>query len=239
MGNAGDSLDAEKPADEKQIHQVWENLYERIVAALDAGERKEVLSLSRKLHEHACQVHDFMMTYSSGLLSHVYRCYGQVVLEDVLAKVMDPDAMQLDSDMPFREKVVSIVNYMRAHLKPFKLVEDDEKVTFFADPCSSGGRLVLNGFYHNDSNGELVNDRQPITYGREELPVYCCHESAMEIAMIKRDGVPLFIVDPAKDIGRVPCHVHIYKRPRDIPEHFYRRLGLKKPEDIIAISREA
>jgi hypothetical protein len=52
----------------------------------------------------------------------------------------------------------------------------------------------------------------------------------MERASIRATGAPLFIVDPAENLGVEPCKTYLYKDPRDIPEHFYTRLGLEKPD---------
>ena len=49
-------------------------------------------------------------------------------------------------------------------------------------------------------------------------------------------GVPLFIVDAPEDVGITPCKIYVYKNPAEIPEAYYQRLGLEKPEDLIAIS---
>jgi len=56
----------------------------------------------------------------------------------------------------------------------------------------------------------------------------------MELSSILRTGVPLFIVDPPEDVGISPCKVYVYKNPADIPGKYYERLGLDKPEDLIA-----
>ena len=68
-----------------------------------------------------------------------------------------------------------------------------------------------------------------ITYGRESLPVYCCHEPAIEIASIQKTGVPMFIVEPSDELGVKPCKTYLYKNSAGIPERFYTRLGLEKP----------
>ncbi len=122
------------------------------------------------------------------------------------------------------------------HLQPFRVVEDDEKVTFLPDPCPSGGRLMLEGHYDPPRNGSYVTKPGALTYGRDNLPIYCCHEPAMELSSIEKTGAPVFIVDPAKDIGKTPCKIHVYKDPKNIPEKYYKRLGLERPEDLIAIS---
>jgi hypothetical protein len=58
--------------------------------------------------------------------------------------------------------------------------------------------------------------------------VYCAHEAAMDKIGIEEDGHPLFIIEPAAELGRDYCSVLIYKDPEKIPEKYYERLGLKK-----------
>ena len=81
-----------------------------------------------------------------------------------------------------------------------------------------------------DSDGLVVEGPRPLTYGRDTLPVYCCHEPVMERASIEATGVPLFVVDPSDRLGEEPCRTYLYKDPAKIPERFYERLGLTKPK---------
>ena len=39
----------------------------------------------------------------------------------------------------------------------------------------------------------------------------------------------LVITEPAAELGRDYCVLKIYKDPKDIPAHYYERLGLTKP----------
>ena len=35
----------------------------------------------------------------------------------------------------------------------------------------------------------------------------------------------------AEEIGKEPCLRYVYKKPEDIPERFYKRLGKKRPQN--------
>lgn len=235
-----------KREEKADTEQLWSQLMTQIDEAKSSENWQQLYSVCQQFQDDGVRVHDHMMTHVTGLLSHVYRQYGEPVLASLLTDIMNPEGMQLSPDMEFRERVETIIKFTRVHLQPFKLLEDKEKVTFIADPCPSGGRLVLQGSYadgndnsheksdESSAKGVQIQGPTPLSYGRETLPVYCCHEPAMEMALIEKEGAPLFVVDPSNDIGRVPCHVHMYKRPQDIPEPFYQRLGLNKPEDLIA-----
>jgi hypothetical protein len=218
------------------LAEQWQAKIKDIKSLLETGESSNACRLARELYTHALGVHDGMMSRVSALLSILYENYGEDVLAKVLDKVMRPETMDPGGKLPFREKVEKIIHFTRVHLLPSKIVEDDEKVTFMPDPCPSGARLVRGGHYEAPRNGVYVKGPGPLTYGRKDLPVYCCHEPAMEISSIRKNGVPIFIVDPPEDIGVTPCKVYIYKNPRDIPAAYYQRLGVSKPDEFSTIS---
>lgn len=89
--------------------------------------------------------------------------------------------------------------------------------------------MIAAGHYAPPRADLIVEGPHPLTYGRDEIPVYCCHEPVMEKASFEGTGVPLFVVDPAERLGFETCKTYLYKRAEDIPERFYTRLGLEKP----------
>lgn len=214
----------------------WNTELEGIREAVDAGETSSAEARCRALYDQALTTHDGLMSRVAALLSVLYEEYGDEVLTRVLNKVMRPELMDPDGKLPFRDKVEKIMHFTRVHLLPFSVEEDDEKVTFHTDPCPSGARLIRGGHYQAPRNDSIVRNPGPLTWGRPELPVYCCHEPAMERSSILRHGVPIFIIEPSEDIGISPCKTYIYKNPRHIPEAYYRRLGLNKPDNLIAVS---
>ena len=151
--------------------------------------------------------------------------------------VMNPSAMDPDGKLPFKDKVEKLIFFTRLHLLPFSVSEDDEKMTFMPDPCPSGARLIQQGHYQSPRNAALVVEQGPLTYQQKDFPIYCCHEPAMEISSLKATGVPVFIVDPSDQLGVTPCKVYVYKRVSEIPEAYFTRLGLRRPEDLLARSR--
>jgi hypothetical protein len=228
-------------APERQIETAgvakrWSAELATIEQLIEVGSDSEACERARTLREQALTLHDGIMSRVTALLSIVYEDHGDEQLNWVLSEVMKPESMDPDGKLPFREKVENIMRFTRSHLLPFTVREDDEKVTFMPDPCPSGARLIRAGHYDSPRNNAVVQGAGPMTYGRPDLPVYCCHEPAMELSSALRTGVPLFIVDPPEDVGISPCKIYVYKNPAEIPEAYYLRLGLKKPEDLIAIS---
>lgn len=218
----------------RQLFSAWDESKNALLAAAEQNNAEKLIQGSQKWHAGALAAHDAYMNYAAVLISELTRRLGPESMQQTLTEVMDVEAMGIRPDMRFRERVERLIKFTRMHLLPFKLVEDDEKMTFIADPCPSGGRQVLAGLYQEGSPGEVIETRSPATYNRSSLPAYCCHESAMEAASIRRFGSPVFIVDPADQLGLQPCHVYVYKEPENIPSRYYHRLGLTREGDLIA-----
>ena len=214
----------------------WNLELDNIEALIDTENHTEASQRATDLRVEALALHDGIMSRVTALLTIVYEDNGDKDLQWVLSQVMKPGSMDPDGTMPFREKVENIMLFTRSHLLPFTVTEDDEKITFMPDPCPSGARLIRDGHYESPRNNAIVREAGPLTYGRAEMPIYCCHEPSMELSSTLRTGVPLFIVDPPEDVGISPCKIYVYKDPAEIPEAYYQRLGLKKPEDLIAVS---
>lgn len=212
----------------------WEDNAAALVNAARNEDADAISTLFKQWHADALSVHDSYMNYAAVLVSEVARRCGQDAMQQVLTEIMDPEAMDMQPETPFRQRVETLIRYTRFHLLPFRLVEDDEKITFIASPCPSGGRQLLAGLYERGKPGELISGKSPVTYGRQELPAYCCHESALEAASIQRFGHPLFVVEPSAQLGHLPCHVHVYKDASQIPDRYYRRVGLHKRDGLIA-----
>lgn len=199
----------------------------------DASELGTLLTELRELYDRILARHDGLMSRVNALLSILHREHGQGTVEKVISEVMRPEVMDPDGTMPFREKVESIILFTRVHLLPFTLTEDAEKMTFMPDPCPSGGRLIQQGHYDSPRNDAIIEEPSNLTWQQADFPIYCCHEPAMERSSILKTGMPVFLVDPSNDLGRVPCKTYIYKNPADIPERFFERVGLSKQEHLI------
>lgn len=221
--------------------KLWQAEFPRLKAAMltvvmPSGEGSAIVADVFTLHGHALKIHDGMMSRVNAMLSIFYREYGDQALQALLQEVMNPSAMDPDGSLPFKEKVEKLIFFTRLHLLPFTVSEDDEKMTFMPDPCPSGARLIQQGHYDPPRNGARVAEASALTYQQKDFPIYCCHEPAMEMSSLKATGVPVFIVDPSEQLGVTPCKVYVYKNVSDIPAQYFERLGLKRPEDLIARS---
>ena len=221
---------------EKDWSQKWLQDCQIIKAEFERENAASIKNLCRAFYDEAVAVHDGLMSRITGLLSEYYRSYGSEVFEIMLCKAMNHgEGMDPEGTMPFREKVEQMIQFARVHLNRFELVEDDEKVTFIQGCCGSGAKQVRQGLYEAPRDGARIKQASSVTYGFKDFPVYCCHEPVMEYTSLKRNGVPVFIIDPAKDIGVQPCKIHMYKNPATIPDYYYERVGLDR-NDIISSS---
>ncbi len=226
----------ERQVETRGVAKTWLAELESIQSLIDAGNTEEASERGKGLREQALKLHDGLTSRVSALLSIIYEAHGEQELQRVLNVVMKPESMDPNGKISFRQKVENIMRFTRCHLLPFTVIEDEEKVTFMPNPCPSGARLIRAGHYESPRNNSIVRDIGPMTYGRAEMPIYCCHEPAMEISSALRTGAPIFIVDPPRDIGISPCKIYDYKDPASIPEKYFQRLGLSKPEGVIASS---
>lgn len=212
----------------------WKAECQSIIAAIEAGETENILSRANALHQDALLRHDRGMSRVSALLSFIGRSAGVEGLDDALREAMASDMI---GNASFRERAESLMHFTRVHLQTFDLVEDEEKLTFICPICPSGGRMIADGHYEAPRSDYIVPGPHPLTYGRDEIPVYCCHEPIMETTSFEGTGVPMFIVDPAPELGKGPCKTYLYKNPEAIPEHFFTRLGLEKPATSLTRSK--
>ena len=214
-------------ADAVAVSERWRREGKAILAMLDAREDAEAMSRARRLHDDALASHDLGMSRVSLLLSWITRRHGSEAVGAALEVAMSADML---GNASYRERAEALMHFTRVHLQTFELREDDEKLTFLCPVCPSGGRMIQAGFYDEPRNDAHVVGPSSLTWGRESLPAYCCHEPVMEKASIENTGVPLFVVDPPERLGIDPCPTYLYKNPADIPERFYARLGIQKPE---------
>lgn len=215
-----------EPADPDRIDR-WRAAGAEIAASIEAGQNGDAQARAQALQEEALRSHDRGMARVSALLSWITRNKGADAVEAALEVAMGADML---GDASFRERAEALMHFTRVHLQSFSLTEDDEKITFLCPVCPSGGRLLQEGHYAPPRQGEHVPGPRAVTWGRDSLPVYCCHEPIMEKASIEATGVPLFVVEPSERLGVDPCPTYLYKDPAAIPARYYERVGLEKPD---------
>lgn len=208
---------------------------DRIRQAIREGDFERAREAFDQMHDEGVVfLHDGFFTWIAGDLTWIYDKYGEAGLKDALdcvgdlmRKTMMPSLPQKEADVTAR----NIAAMLRGVCKQqFTMEEDEEKVVFNLCPCGNGGRLVDMG-YNPDVGLARLQGPCPLSYGQDELPIFCSHCAKKELRDFEELGHLQLI--HAADLDGQPkgtsCQLVLYKDPDDIPERYYERLGLEKP----------
>ena len=117
--------------------------------------------------------------------------------------------------------------------------EFNDRIELQFNPCGSGGRAYRGS--PEDGTGSrmespyryrAIEGAYDFTWNKKGICTYCAHCCVLtEKRPAEEFGYPVRIVEPPSypENKDAKCKYIIYKDPRDIPEHYYRRLGLEKP----------
>jgi len=203
--------------------------------AIEAGDAKLAKKLSRRMYNEFLSQHDGYRNWVTSLFSEIGRRFGDVVLDEMMLATVKSwwlpnlNAMAERTQGDRRAQAKMFAAGLRGHLQKMLVSEDEQKVTIEMKPCGSGGRLVTEGKYEGENAFYKVPGPNKMSYGKRDFPVYCAHEAAMEEIDIDKNGRPFVVVEPAEEIGKQTCKFIIYKNPDDVPDHYYERLGKRKP----------
>ena len=227
---------AKKEMTPEQLAKLGRPRMERAIEHVENGDRENAIKEIKGMFGEFQSMHDILRDWIAAIYSYVYQQDGDQALYDLNKAACSfwlEGLMKLYPSAEPQRKAQMLAAGFRGHLVPLSVEEDDEKFTLQMLPCGSGGRLRTSGGYDPPKNLALVKKAQPMTFFKENFPVYCTHCAFQEIIPIETLGYPMFITDcPDGDkIGVEPCRVYIYKDHRDIPEKFYERVGKKKPEN--------
>ena len=218
-----------------QLREMERRTVDRLTDAIDAGDPDKAKKIAHRMYNEFLSMHDLYRNWITGTLSEVAERYGDEALDDIMVEGVrawwEPIVESLPQgpeSMP--AKVKMFVAGLHGHLQPLGITEDDEKIEIKLRPCGSGGRLISEGKYEGPNAFHTIKKGQPLTYGRENYPVYCAHEYAMEKIDIQKNGRPFCVVEPAERLGKDYCSMMVYKDPEQIPLKYYKRIGMEKPE---------
>ena len=214
--------------DKREIETPTVLLIEEAIDRGDAASAKKLLHLMAGDWERN---KTYSINWIAQLLSFIGRRMGEPAVEEALRDLGERflRARRSDSvDVDPRKRMEGVVRGMKANGADVSLSEDDEKfVVSFR--CGSGGMLIDSGAYEAPRDYLTLRARGPVTFGRDELPVYCAHCSVNnESQPIEWDGTPATIEFPPEQPGERCVH-HIYKSRDAIPDEIYRRAGKEKP----------
>ena len=115
------------------------------------------------------------------------------------------------------------------------VIEEQDRYIIRMDPCGSSGRMrrgdPVDGTpsrLEAPYNFGVTKEAHDWSWGQAGVPYYCLHCAVNKILPMEWDGHPLWVMDYDTDPEK-PCQWCFYKSFDLIPEHYYTRLGFKKP----------
>ena len=223
--------------------KIGKDIDAKIRSAILENKRSAAAGLMHKLHAALKPVHDPIPDLCWLWMTLIAQQQGEQALYDLMIRSgerMRGRSIKAIPTTPVLEQVLTHAAFMRGHRSgpeergDIKIVEDDEKYVMEFDACGSGGRMrrrSLDGLPPRQSppfNFGTTSASHPMGWGRTDVPYYCTHCSVWsEIMTTDSIGYParITLFDPD---GTKPCAWVFYKRPEDIPEEYFTRIGRKR-----------
>ena len=214
--------------DTREIETPTSQLIEEAIDAGDGARAKKLLHLMVGDWERN---KDYSINWIAQLLSFIGRRLGEPAVEEALRDLGDRFVRpRRGAPADARKRMEGIARGMKANGADVRFSEDDEKYEL-SFKCGSGGMLIDSGAYSDPRNYLTLRERGPVTFDRDELPVYCAHCSVNnEIQPIEWDGAPQTVEYPPEQPGERCVH-HIYKDAAAIPGEVFARVGKMRPSD--------
>ncbi|MBU2643871.1 hypothetical protein KKI24_04130 [bacterium] len=217
---------------DEELQDLTKSGLEQMLEAVMTGDVENAAETIKRVHREYQGTHDLYRDWITALLSFIGQRFGDETLEEAYRETFTPVLKPLMSRLleqgPSRETIEGIASALRGHLGAYAKIEEDQEKFTFHMPCPSGGALVTEGRYDPPYSFLKVKNPQPMTYGRADFPVYCVHCAFQDSLPMDWFGQPLWLMEPAGEIGKEPCLRYVYKKAEDIPARFYEILGKKK-----------
>lgn len=229
------------------LEELGKSSFDILREMIERGDKEEALKILEYVRHEGKWLHDLYSDWAYVDLDYIAKNYGEEELPKFLRY-----ARETLQKTAYKGQGVSITQMdiiqlfaegMRSHrcgpgeTGNIKIWEEEDRYVMEFDPCGSGGRQRRVGELDQipPRTGEPFNlgctqKAYPWSWGKKGVPYYCLHCCVWhEQMMIEATGAPVKITDYQDDPG-VPCRWYFYKDAKLIPEHFYTRIGMKKPE---------
>jgi hypothetical protein len=176
--------------------------------------------------------HDGMRNLNVRMQDSVYVRFGRAEgdrIADAVYQRMTDWAFGATDHPEFRDQVETICMLWHWHRTPFRLVEDDQKVSYIMQPCGSGGRLVNAGAYLPTATRPLSVLEGPsfASFAEANFPSWCAHCAFSNRGYLKR-SIPYFVLEGWSDHRRWGgCAASSYKNIGLVPAEVFERVGLQ------------
>jgi hypothetical protein len=205
---------------DQELEEMGTQTVELVEQAIDKGEYGEAKKLAWRMCGEFSAMHDLYLEWMTDTLTFIYQRYGDQALYDALHKgvtAWTAPLVDIYKGKEAKHRARLLTSALRGHLQPVKVLEDDEKFTMMMQPCGSGARLVQRDKHGPPTHHAKVKKSQPMTFNREDFPIYCAHCYFTNIIPLEITGAPPFVVIPAETIGEQHCRFLIYKDPNANP----------------------
>jgi hypothetical protein len=199
--------------------------------------------------------HDLDVDYLLGLFDAVMTEYGEETIQEMYEEHIIKDWFEKrykrfdvsKHDWKNTYPLLTFLSFeaMHGHLcgegreGDVEFEEFSDRIELQFDPCGSGGR-AYRGSPEDDTGSRMespyryraIEGAYDFTWNKKGVCTYCAHCCVLtEKRPAEEFGYPVRIIEPPSypENRDAKCKYIIYKDPRDIPEHYYRRLGLEKP----------
>ena len=224
-------MNQERIFTEEELEEMGTRTVDLIERAIDLGNYEKAKELSRRMYKEYVDTQDNYVDWVAALLSFIGRQYGDDILykafeESIGRRVLSSLDMIEKADI--RERANILAYGLRRHCQPVEIKEYKDKIVFKMKPCGTGGRQILAGKYEAPLNLLKVKKAQPMTFWKEDFPVYCCHAHFVASAPISQGHNPPFLEIASDKPGEEPCEIVLYKDPESIPPEVYAKVGVQK-----------
>lgn len=206
------------------------------VAALVAeGKRAEAKRYWDAVEAATSKLHDYRIDWSTEILSHVHREYGDQGVEEALAHAAAQpwwaDRMPGDIVKDPATRIAEWAFFLGVgNFGTVSVAEEDDCFIIHHQVCGSCGKQELRGRYEEPWSMARVEEAVSVlNFGIAGYTVYRAHLAAWHYVMPTSKG---FAPWPAIECSGVPgrCWFTIYKDPAATPESYFEKIGLKKSD---------
>ena len=219
--------------------------HELVSEAIDDGRLADAKKLSRAALDETKSLHDLMCDWVWDLLSQIGRRHGENEMHEMLRTSQAGWMMRRTWSgflkLSVKKRVELTAEIMRSHRcgpgqdGEIDVVDEGDRFAIVMDPCGSGGRMRRGDPENNTPsrlgppyNFAVTEEAHDWSWNEKGVPYYCLHCCLNEKLAAEFGGHPLWVTGYDADASK-PCAWYFYKSAEAIPEHYYTRIGMKKP----------
>ncbi len=205
-------------SDDPELAAMGRRTVDLLQAAIDEGDAATAKRLARRMYAEFSSMHDLYRNWITGLASFIARKDGDDVAAEALRETVQrftDEVGPVYDGANDRERISFLAAGIRGHLQEIEVREEADYYEIVSSVCGSGGRQIIDGAYEGDNAFHSIKGPSPITFGRDEIPIYCAHCYFQNHAIPAGQDHPLFETIPADDLGRAPCRLRIHKTDID------------------------